>query len=174
MSNGNAQPVQLLVENRAEELIANGIFADVVATGLVRIRMCWESSSAISLAASYLLERPTVAVALALNCPFPSEQFRAPIERILNRAGPNGLWCVALAIPDMVAWLKMEQGFSRVLQQSRPAIGPKKADIAVFFKELSSQPDYQFDRQQVIDQDPEFARLAHFIEEHTKVKTGAH
>ena len=49
-------PVRLLVENRAEEIIAAGIFSDLLRRQSLRITMCWESSSMISIAETSLLQ----------------------------------------------------------------------------------------------------------------------
>lgn len=157
--------VRLFVENRSEELIAQSVFADYVRDGRLTVKMCWTASSAISLAESWLLTTPAAAVALALNCSADPREFRTPIENILSRAAARDRWQVAVAVPDMSAWLLSDPKFAESVRNSlAPSQSPSKADIAVFFKDWVKQPGNQFDREEVGRNDSEFAALNGFIE----------
>jgi hypothetical protein len=162
--------VRLFVENRAEEWIAEGIFADFVRNGSLDVRMCWTSSGAISFAQYWLLTSPNVCVAVALNCEGNAEDFRTPIRNILSRAAEEARWHIALAIPDMSKWLLFDPKFAESVTQAR--LQPTKSDITVHFKDWVSQSGNQFDRDEVAKQNAEFARLNKFIEEHALSTAG--
>lgn len=170
----NKQSIWLLVENRAEELMAEGIFSDFVRENLLRIKMCWEAGSVISFAETILLQQSTVPVALILNCNSEPDVFRAPAERILSRDAPRGIWHVALAIPDMTTWLRLDSQFAAAVSHARLSASPSRADIAVFFKDWwMSQRNFQFNREEVSAANEEFAQLNRFVAEHAAVRTGA-
>lgn len=158
--------LSLLVENRAEELMASGIFKDFIASELLRVIMCWESSSAISRAELSLLQNPELPVALVLNCSGPPEEFRAPVENILRRDAPRGPWHLALAIPDMTTWLRLDPTFASALANSTSTNMASKVEIAVFFKDWSAVASNRVDRDSIASRDREFEALHRFIGQH--------
>jgi len=174
MSNNDS--VRLFVENRAEELTARGMFADLVSNNRLMVKMCWTSSSAISLAEAWLLTTADAYVALALNCSADADprEFRTPIENILSRAASRQRWHVALAIPDMAAWAQLDTKFVAWLKSVHPSeTPPTKADVAVQFSRWAAQPDNSFDRDEASESDEEFAALNRFIEQHVVSSTAA-
>lgn len=162
-------PVSLFVENRAEELMLERVFADYVRKGQVRVVMCWEASSAVSLAESSLLRSPATAVAVVLNCAAQNpDEFRIPVESILGRSGPSDSWLLALAVPDMTTWLRSDANFNAALTAARPTVPPSKIDIAVFFKNWFDATSGRIvDRAAIEAENVEFEKLARFIRLHT-------
>jgi hypothetical protein len=107
-------PIRILVENRGEELIARGIFADLCRDGRVDVVMCWVASSVVTIAQSSLLRNPEQPIAAILNCPAGNDpaEFREPVVRVLSRVASNDVFHVALAIPEMTAWAKADRRFA--------------------------------------------------------------
>jgi len=170
----NGNPLRMFVENRAEELMANGIFADHVRDGRLVVRMCWTSSSAISFAELILLREAATPTSVILNCTSDPEELRTPIERILSRAGSKERWHVALAIPDMTTWLLAEPKFAESETEARAKGSPAtKADVAVRFKEWAQQPGNHFNRDEVSRKNEEFEALNRFVEQHLSAPASA-
>jgi hypothetical protein len=164
----NATQIRILVESRSDEIMANGIFADLLRESAARVVMCWNASSAISLAASRLIsETPPQPIALILNCPGSPWELRQPVERILRRSYPDdGLWHVALAIPDMIAWLKHDAQFAAAIQaEEHKRISMNKYDTIVFTKDWLAQ--HAFNPGELLRQEPEFRSLHEFLMRHS-------
>lgn len=170
MNQENENIVRLFVENRAEELIVEGIFADYVRDKRLKVKMAWTSSSAISLAEYWLLTTSSDSVALVLNCPGNADEFRVPIENILSRASTAERWHVSLAIPDMTTWLRLDPMFGKAIETNSVPQN-SKADIAVCFKNWAT--GHRFDRETASQQNPEFAALNTFLSERVLSATAA-
>ena len=165
--------LRVFVENRAEELMVNGIFADYVRDKRLVARMCWTSSSAISFAELVLLRDAATPTSVVLSCTSDPEEFRTPIERILSRAGSRERWHVALAIPDMTTWLLEEPSFGESERTARADGRPAtKADVAIRFKEWARLGNH-FDREEVSRNNDEFAALNRFIAQHLSAAASA-
>ncbi|HEY5314467.1 MAG TPA: hypothetical protein VIK18_18180 [Pirellulales bacterium] len=165
------EPIRMLVENRGEVLIVEGIFRDLVSRGDITVDMAWVSSSVISLAELSLLRKPLQPVVVALNCPEQqSEQLRNSVERILSNVSPGGPWHVAIAVPDMRTWIEAELNFTATLARSGLPGRPSKIDLAVFFKDWASQN--HFGRDQAATNNSEFAALARFIAHQLALSAG--
>jgi hypothetical protein len=163
----NLLPVRVLVENRGDELIVASIFADLVRESAVKVVMCWDASSAISLAESWLLSEPSsLPLALILNCASEPDEFRRPVERILLRDAPSDRWCVALAIPDLTSWAERDSRFTAALAVEKKNRGIlSKYDIFIFFKEWAAE--HAFNRDELFAQEPEFRTLYEYVLRHT-------
>jgi hypothetical protein len=165
------EPIRMLVENRGEVLIIEGIFRDLVSRGEIAVDMAWVSSSVISLAELSLLRKPLQPVVVALNCPEQeSERMRNSVERILSNVSPGGPWHVAIAVPDMRIWIEAEPNFAAALARSGMLARPSKIDMAVFFNDWASQN--QFDRDQAANNSSDFAALARFIAHQLALSAG--
>ena len=164
--------VRLFVEKSSDELMIEGMFADHVQNGCLTVKMCWTTSSAISLAESWLLTSETTPVALVFDCAAEPREFRVPIENILSRAGGRERWHVALAIPRVTDWLLLDPKFAEAVEQSKVPLSTNP-DMAVFFKDWVKQSGHQFDRDEVSKRNREFAALNHFLEAKVLSATGA-
>ena len=132
--------VRLFVENRGEELMAEGIFAEHVREGRLTVTMCWTSSGVISAAETSLLLDPNVFVALALNATEDSRERRLPIERILDRTAPRIKWHLALAVPDMTSWIRNDSRFDACMREEIVrGRSESKIEVAVQFKHWVQQ-----------------------------------
>ncbi len=161
--------IRILVENRAEELMVDALFADCIQAGAVGVTMCWDASSAVSIAESSLLRSPQLAVALVLNEATEPTDFRQSIERLLSSAAPRTSWQVTLAAPDLAAWLKLDPAFSAALAAAGPSVAASKADFAAWAKSWSRTQPNRFNRQAIASQNAEFDRLNRFVEQFATV-----
>jgi hypothetical protein len=160
-------PVRIFVENRAEELVMNGIFRDLIAQGYVQVKMTWTLSSALSLASLALLENPGYPVAIVANCKSEllAPDIRQPSERILSKASHSEAWHLALAIPDVTAWLAADSRFLAHLQQAERAFGQRnKHDMAVLFSEWALK--HEISIEDISASFPEFHGLYEFVMRH--------
>jgi hypothetical protein len=152
--------------------MAQGIFADLISDNGLHLRMCWESSSLISLAETILLRSPDAIVAMIFNCTKDPLEFRAPIDRIFVRTAPQERWHVALAVPDMTVWVLSNPGFASYWKEKLSAGRPSsKQEIANQFKDWIARGN-RIDRQEIARQDSAFAALNRFIEQHVLAPAG--
>lgn len=165
MSASKFVPVRLFVVYGGEVSIMERLFADYVQNGSLAIERSGSSSSAISLAESWLLTTSNVSVALALSCPGDTEEYRRPIRSIFSRDAEEERWHIALAGPDITKWLLYDPNFAQAVQDAQ--VTHKFTEVVNYFVQWHSEPGNQFSREEVSKQDPEFAALSKFIEEHT-------
>ena len=164
MNRGNA--LRVFVETLGQELVANGIFAEYVADGRLKVEMCWTSSGAISSAETILLSEQSTPVALILNCVADPQDLRRTIRRILFRDAAESRWHIALAIPDMATWLMKEPQFAESFRQSQFNGSPLANVNYATHLQTWLQAGNQFDRSAVSQTDEEFAALNRYIEQH--------
>jgi hypothetical protein len=163
-------PLKIFVESPTDGLLAKWIFDDLVKEGSVRITTSSDSSSAISRAESSLLRMPKSPIVLILNCVARPDEVRAPVSRMLDRAAPHGLghaWHVALAVPDMTRWLKLDPSVVKALDK----MGPQSPEARAFLKGWVVNTPNHFDRDGVSALDSEFKSLNEFVTQHTAATT---
>lgn len=159
--------LRLLIENLAEQRIIEGIFRDEVERGLIQVQRCWESSSAISVAQSSLLQRPDEPVALVLNTHIVDpveieEEWRGPVLRLLSETATQD-WHAAFAIPRLDAWAVADPRIKRAFGEDESKLGPRTYyDRAVRFADLTKREP--FDRGALYRSNAEFRGLADFIQ----------
>ena len=165
MTRENQTVVRLFVAYYIEKLIIEGMFTDYVRDRSLTTEICGTTSSAISLAESWLLTSESAPVAVAFDCAAEPWDHRVPIENIFSRAGARKRWHVALAIPDMTTWLLLDSKFAEAADKAQVPAN-SELELAQFFADWAKQPGNQFDREEVSQHNPDFAALNRFIEEH--------
>jgi len=157
--------VRIFVHFRANQSLLEGMFIDWVRDGNLIVVPCGTTSSAISLAESWLLMDDEAPVAVVFSWSEDPAYFRNPIENIFFRAAPRKRWHVAIANPNITAWLLLDPKFAEAVNQAQVPVD-SELGLAEFFERWVREPGNQFDRDEVSKQDEEFAALNRFIEEH--------
>lgn len=164
--------VRVFVHYRANQSLLEGMFADWVQDGNLIVSPCGTTSSAISLAESWLLMDEDAPVAVVFSWSEDPAYFRNPIENIFFRAAPRKRWHVAIANPNITTWLLLDSKFAKAANQAQVPLD-SELGLAEFFEQWINEPGNQFDRDEVSKQNDEFAALNRFIEEHALSISGA-
>lgn len=157
--------VRILVENRAEQLIVEGILRAEIEAGEVHVDQCWELSSLLRVADLSLLEHPERPIALIVNANgrTPSdieEEVLGPIRRRLSDTASND-WIVVVAYPDILAWARSDARFDHACKMQNLT---NKHDLAARFADWSKAES--FDRASLSTSDSQFASLLEFLTAH--------
>lgn len=161
------RPLRILVEDRTEALVLEGILRDFVDDGRVLVARCWELSSLIAIAQRALIEGRDASLAIVVNGglhdPTGLDELRGQAERLLAAASPTG-WHVATASPDILAWAEADPAVAAEFGRLRTERRGTKYDLAVAFKDFTRPGGHRFDRERLCRVNPEFRALWEFIE----------
>ncbi len=164
--------IRIFVENRAEQLIVEGIFRPEIEAGEVQIDQCWELSSMIGVAQLSLLQHPERPVALVINASDRTQDdveqnILGPIHRQLSDTASVD-WIMVVAYPNIVAWAKSDPRVEEIYAAENLT---NKHDQAVRFARWCKEN--VFDRTLLTSSDSQFEKLIEFHAAHVTIATSS-
>ena len=159
--------IQLLTENRAEQLFLMAIFLEERRRGLIEVSSFLLPDTAVSAAELYLLQRPERPIALILNAghkaPEQIEKKRAVLRRILSKITRKN-WHISLANPNVDAWVMADPDVKAEFEAD-PAAKDNRHEQAARIGDIAARRD--LDREKIGESHPEFAALVEYIKVHS-------